>query len=77
MDNRTIDTLREQLMKDDPVFRNLAMEHKKYEERLEELTHLSYPNEDEQLEETLLKKKKLAVKDQMYEILLSREASVH
>jgi uncharacterized protein YdcH (DUF465 family) len=77
MDTRTMDTLREQLMKDDPVFRNLAMEHKKYEERLEELTHLSYPNDDEQLEETLLKKKKLAVKDQMYEILLSREASVH
>lgn len=77
MDNRTMDTLREQLMKEDPVFRNLAMEHKKYEDRLQELTHLSYPSEDEQLEETLLKKKKLAVKDQMYEILLSREASVH
>ncbi len=77
MDNRTMDALREQLMKEDPVFRNLAMEHKKYEDRLQELTHLSYPSEDEQLEETLLKKKKLAVKDQMYEILLSREASVH
>ncbi|MDQ4122025.1 MAG: DUF465 domain-containing protein [Acidobacteriota bacterium] len=77
MDNRTMDRLREQLIKEDPVFRNLAMEHKKYEERLEELTHLSYPSEDEQLEETLLKKKKLALKDQMYEIMLSREASVH
>jgi uncharacterized protein YdcH (DUF465 family) len=77
MDTSTTDTLREQLMKDDPVFRNLATEHKKYEQRLEELTHLSYPSEDEQLEETLIKKKKLAVKDQMHEILLSREASVH
>lgn len=77
MDTSTMDTLREQLMKEDPVFRNLAMEHKKYEDRLQELTHLSYPSEDEQLEETLLKKKKLALKDQMYEILLSREASVH
>jgi uncharacterized protein YdcH (DUF465 family) len=77
MDNTTIDALREQLMKDDPVFRQLAQEHKKYETRLEELTHLSYPSEDEQLEETVLKKKKLALKDQMYEMLLSREASVH
>jgi uncharacterized protein YdcH (DUF465 family) len=72
-----MDNLREQLMKEDPAFRNLAIEHKKYEDRLEELTHLSYPSEDEQLEETLLKKKKLAVKDQMHEILLSREATVH
>ena len=77
MDTRTMDNLREQLMKEDPVFRNLAMEHKKYEDRLQELIHLSYPNEEEQLEETLLKKKKLAVKDQMYEILLSRSAGVH
>ena len=77
MDTSTMDSLREQLMKDDPVFRSLATEHKKYEQRLEELTHLSYPSEDEQLEETLLKKKKLAVKDQMHEILLSREAAVH
>lgn len=77
MDTSTMDNLREQLMKEDPVFRNLAMEHKKYEDRLQELTHLSYPSEDEQLEETLLKKKKLALKDQMYEIMLSREASVH
>lgn len=77
MDTSTMDTLREQLMNDDPVFRSLATEHQKYEQRLEELTHLSYPSEDEQLEETLLKKKKLAVKDQMHEMLLSREASVH
>lgn len=77
MDNNTMDNLREQLMKEDPVFRNLAMEHKKYEERLEELTNLHYPSDEEQLEEALLKKKKLAIKDQMYEMMLSRETSVH
>ena len=77
MDTSTMDNLREQLMKEDPVFRNLAMEHKKYEDRLQELIHLSYPSEEEQLEETLLKKKKLAVKDQMHEILLTRGAGVH
>ena len=77
MDNTTLDNLKEQLMKDDPVFRQLATEHKKYESRLDELSALTFPTEDEQLEETLLKKKKLALKDQMYEMLLQREASVH
>lgn len=75
MDNLTMNTLREKLMKDDPVFRQLAQEHQKYEQRLEELTHLSFPTEAEQLEETQIKKKKLALKDQMYEMLLSHEAS--
>ena len=77
MDNTTLDNLKEQLMKDDPVFRQLATEHKKYESRLDELSALTFPTEEEQLEETLLKKKKLALKDQMYELLLQREASVH
>lgn len=77
MDNTTLDNLKEQLMKDDPVFRQLATEHRKYESRLDELSALTFPTEEEQLEETLLKKKKLALKDQMYEMLLQREASVH
>ena len=75
MDNATMDSLREQMMKENPEFRQLAQEHQQYEARLEELTHLSYPNEDEQLEETILKKKKLALKDQMYEMMLKREAA--
>ena len=54
----------------DPEFRELAREHGRYEERLSELSALTYPNEEEQLEETTLKKKKLAIKDQMYSIML-------
>lgn len=73
MDTLTINSLRNDLMKNDPVYRQLASEHKKYETRLSELSSLHYPNEEEQLEETLLKKKKLAVKDQMYAMLLNRE----
>ena len=75
MDTTTINSLREDLIKNDPVFRQLASEHKKYEARLSELSSLHYPNEEEQLEEVLLKKKKLAVKDQMYAMLSSHESS--
>jgi len=62
--------LREQLMMVDPEFRELAREHKRYEERLSELAALAYPSDEEQLEEITLKKKKLAVKDQMHAIML-------
>ena len=73
MNTSTMNTLREELMKNDPVFRQLATEHKKYEDRLSELSSLHYPSEEEQLEESILKKKKLAVKDQMYAMLLNHE----
>jgi hypothetical protein len=69
MDTLTANNLREQLLKTNPTFRELANEHKKYETRLSELAELHYPNDEEQLEEVLLKKKKLAVKDEMYSML--------
>jgi uncharacterized protein YdcH (DUF465 family) len=50
-----------------------AREHGKYEARLSELSALAYPNDDEQLEEVTLKKKKLAVKDQMYSIMMHHQ----
>jgi hypothetical protein len=67
------DSLKEQLMTMDPEFRELAREHGRYEERLSELSALTYPNDDEQLEEITLKKKKLAIKDQMHTIMLQFE----
>ncbi|MEA2203501.1 MAG: uncharacterized protein QOE77_277 [Blastocatellia bacterium] len=67
------DNLKEQLMTMDPEFRELAREHGRYEQRLSELSALSYPNDDEQLEEITLKKKKLALKDQMHSIMLQFE----
>ncbi|MBA2525041.1 MAG: DUF465 domain-containing protein [Pyrinomonadaceae bacterium] len=54
----------------DPEFRELAREHTRYEQRLSELSALAYPSDEEQLEEITLKKKKLALKDQMYSIIL-------
>ncbi len=75
MEMTTTDSLKEQLMVSDPEFRELAREHGRYEERLSELSSLSYPNDEEQLEEVTLKKKKLAVKDQMHAIMLRHQKS--
>jgi uncharacterized protein YdcH (DUF465 family) len=71
------DNLKEELMTSNPEFRELAREHGRYEARLSELSALSYPNDEEQLEEVTLKKKKLALKDQMYSIMLQHEKSVN
>jgi uncharacterized protein YdcH (DUF465 family) len=67
------DSLKEELMSSNPEFRELAREHGRYEQRLSELSALSYPSDEEQLEEVTLKKKKLALKDQMYSLLLKAE----
>ena len=73
MDITTADLLKEELMNRDPEFRELAREHTRYEERLSELTALSYPSDEEQLEEITLKKKKLALKDQMYALIMQHQ----
>lgn len=75
MDITTADLLKEELMNRDPEFRELAREHTRYEERLSELTALSYPSDEEQLEEITLKKKKLALKDQMYALIMQHQKS--
>ena len=73
MDITTADSLKEQLMTTDPDFRELVREHGRYEQRLSELSALAYPSDEEQLEETTLKKKKLALKDQIYSLLHEQE----
>jgi uncharacterized protein YdcH (DUF465 family) len=69
MDIASKDSLKEELINRDPEFRELAREHTRYEQRLSELSALTYPSDEEQLEEITLKKKKLALKDQMYSIM--------
>ena len=61
--------LREQLMRANEQFRRLAAEHKMYADELEKLTSRAYLTEDEKLQETTLKKKKLMLKDQMYSMV--------
>ena len=73
MEITTAEVLKEELMNRDPEFRELAREHTRYEERLSELSALAYPSDEEQLEEVTLKKKKLALKDQMYSIMTQHQ----
>ena len=70
-----IESVKAELMTSNPEFRELAREHGRYEARLSELSSLSYPSDEEQMEEVTLKKKKLAIKDQMYSLMLQHEKS--
>ena len=68
-----------QLSPDDPVravlleshdeFRQLVSEHHQLDERIQQLSSLSYPTSQQQFEEASLKKKKLALKDRIQSIL--------
>jgi uncharacterized protein YdcH (DUF465 family) len=69
MDLSTPDAVRDELLKHNPAFRDLVQQHQTFEKRLSELAHLSYPNDDEQIEESTLKKKKLQVKDEIYSMM--------
>ena len=73
MEMTKVDSLKEELMASNPEFREMAREHGRYEARLSELSALTYPSDEEQLEEVTLKKKKLALKDQMYSLMLKAE----
>ncbi len=69
MDVSNADAVKDELLKQNPTFRDLVQRHQTYEKRLGELAHLTYPNDDEQLEETTLKKKKLLIKDEIYAMM--------
>lgn len=75
MDMSTADPVRDELLRSNPTFRELVHQHQDFENRLSELQHLSYPNDDEQLEESTLKKKKLQVKDEIYAIMQQHAVS--
>ncbi len=69
MDISTVDTVREELLKENQDFRDLVQQHQNYEKRLNELAALTYPNDEELVEESTLKKKKLIIKDEIYAIM--------
>ena len=74
-----VSDVKEYLTQHDQEFRKLVEQHKEYERQLDELVRKPYLNEQDQIQETVIKKKKLAVKDQM-QILMHRyqtEHSVH
>ena len=69
MDISTVDTVKIELSEKNPAFRNLVEQHQTFEKRLSELAELTYPNDEELLEEATLKKKKLVIKDEMYSMM--------
>ena len=75
MDMSIADPVRDELIKSNQTFRELVHQHQDFEQRLSELAHLTYPNDDEQLEEITLKKRKLAIKDEIYSIMQQHAVS--
>lgn len=75
MENSKIEEVKDILMKENQGFRELAQQHQNYEKRLTELSELAHPNDDEVLEENDLKRRKLAVKDEMYSIMNQYDVS--
>lgn len=69
MDISITNVVTDELYKSNQTFRELVQQHQNYEKRLTELAHLNYPSEDEVIEETTIKKKKLLVKDEIYAMM--------
>lgn len=67
--------LREQLLQSDDEFRSLTEKHHELDERLHELASKAFLADDEQVEETRLKKRKLQLKDRMEDILRRQSSS--
>ena len=57
--------VKEYLIQNDQEFRQLVQSHQNFESQLEALKNRSFLNEEEKCEETIIKKKKLSIKDQM------------
>ena len=57
------------LLQSDQQFRQLAEQHHQLDDRLHQLIEKHYLSETEQVEEVTLKKRKLALKDQMESIV--------
>jgi uncharacterized protein YdcH (DUF465 family) len=70
MDSIVMDNVKDELMKENQQFRDLVQQHQNFEKRLSELSNLHYPSDEEQFEESLIKKKKLALKDEIYSMIL-------
>ena len=75
MDMSASEAVKDELLRSNSAFRDLVHQHQNYEERLVELAHLTYPNDDEQVEEITLKKKKLLIKDEIYQMMHQYEVS--
>jgi uncharacterized protein YdcH (DUF465 family) len=69
MQRNAQEELRAHLMETNEEFRRLASQHSDFAKKLDALESLPHLTDDEQLEETRLKKLKLRLKDQMEAIV--------
>ncbi|MGA7409390.1 MAG: YdcH family protein [Bryobacteraceae bacterium] len=78
MENHTQDeALKAHLLATDEAFRSLAEKHKQYKQAIDAIEAKAHVTPADEIEEHRLKKLKLAVKDQMNEILAhSKHSSV-
>lgn len=70
-----IGDVQQTLANEDPHFRECLEEHGRCEQRLLELSAKTEVSTDEELEEKTLKKRKLQLKDQMYQKMRTWESS--
>jgi len=70
-------SIRDKLLEANEEYRRLSEQHQQFEVRLTSLTSKPMLSDDEQIEETTLKKKKLQVKDRMEAIAREARAGAH
>jgi hypothetical protein len=68
------DPVRAVLLENHDEFRQLVSEHHELDERIQQLSNLSYLTGPQQFEEIALKKRKLALKDRIETILRQHHA---
>jgi uncharacterized protein YdcH (DUF465 family) len=71
MERNALEELKAHLMETNEEFQHLATQHSSYAKQLDALESLPHLTDQEQMEETRLKKMKLRLKDQM-ETMLSQ-----
>lgn len=69
----TEERIKENLLKNNEGFRKIYQEHQRCEQMLSELRAKSFLTEEERLQEKMLKKKKLRLKDEMYRMIMEFE----
>ncbi len=69
MEQNALDDLKAHLMQTNEEFRRLAVQHSDLKSKLDAFRTRPHLSEDEQVEETRLKKLKLRLKDQMEAIM--------
>ncbi len=68
------DDVKDSLLRSDQTFRQLVSEHKALDDRIQQLSALIYPTDQQRFEQAALKKQKLALKDRIEAIVRGRHA---